>query len=153
MRRLLQPAAIALAVGFSEILTGANAHAQQAIALRSGESLEIGNVWWVAHCRSIMVGLPEVEVLEGPPGLTLTIREASVVPRLQDCTDKVPGAVLVATAKDISEPVQGKLVYRIKYKTKDGIRQRASTYEVSLFPANTSSTVGPNTNPSAPADK
>jgi hypothetical protein len=95
--------------------------------LKSGESTETGSVWWVAHCRSIMVGLPEVEILEGPPGVM-------VIPRRLNCTNEVPGAILVATAKDVTEPVQGRLVYRIKYKTKDGDRQRANTYNISLFP-------------------
>jgi hypothetical protein len=111
-----------------------NCAAQESIALKSGESTEIGSVWWVAHCRSIVVGLPEVEILEGPPGLTLSLKEAMVIPRRLNCTNEVPGAILVATAKDVTEPVQGKLIYRIKYKTKDGDRQRANTYNVSLFP-------------------
>lgn len=107
---------------------------QQSIALKNGESADLGSVWWVANCRSIMIGLPEVEILEGPPGLTLSIKEAMVLPRRLNCAKEVPGGVLVATAKDVTEPVQGKLVYRIKYKTRDGDRQIANTYNVSLFP-------------------
>jgi hypothetical protein len=120
-------------LGLSVAWTG-TAHAQVSIALRNGESTEVGTLWWVAHCRSIMVGLPEVEILEGPPGLTLSIKEAMVVPRNLNCTNEVPGGLLVATAKDVTEPVQGKLVYRVKYKTRDGDRQRANTLDVSLFP-------------------
>jgi hypothetical protein len=119
-----------LAIGFSS----AEVRAQQSIALRNGESTELGSVWFVANCRSIMIGLPEVEILEGPPGLTLSIKEAMVLPRRLNCANQVPGGILVATAKDVTEPVQGKLVYRVKYKTKDGDRQLAQTYNVSLFP-------------------
>jgi hypothetical protein len=119
-----------LAIGFSS----AEVRAQQSIALRNGESAELGSVWFVANCRSIMIGLPEVEILEGPPGLTLSIKEAMVLPRRLNCANQVPGGILVATAKDVTEPVQGKLVYRVKYKTKDGDRQLAQTYNVSLFP-------------------
>jgi len=115
-------------------LAGTWAHAQQAIALKSGESAELGSVWWVVNCRSIMLGLPEVEILEGPPGLTLSIRESMVLPRRLNCAAQVPGGILVATAKDVADPVQGKLTYRIKYKTKDGDRQTSNTYNVSLFP-------------------
>jgi hypothetical protein len=118
----------------SVFLAGTQAHAQQAIALKNGESTELGTVWYVANCRSIMVGMPEVEILEGPPGLTLSIKEAMVLPRRLNCANQVPGGILVATAKDVSDPVQGKLIYRIKYKTKDGDRQLSNTYNVSLFP-------------------
>jgi hypothetical protein len=120
-------------LGLTVALTG-TAHAQASIALKSGESTEISSVWWVAHCRSMVIGLPEVEILEGPPGLTLAIKEAMVVPRRLNCTNEVPGGLLVATAKDVTEPVQGKLVYRIKFKTRDGDRQSANTLNVSLFP-------------------
>jgi hypothetical protein len=115
-------------------LSSADAYAQQSLALKSGESTELGSVWWVVNCRSIMIGLPEVEILEGPPGLALSIKEAMVIPRRLNCASPVPGGILVATAKDVTDPVQGKLVYRIKYKTKDGDRQLANTYNVSLFP-------------------
>jgi hypothetical protein len=133
MRRTLHATFTVLGVGLSDLWTGA-VLAQESIALKSGESTEIGSVWWVEHCRSIMVGLPEVEILEGPPGLTLSLKEAMVIPRRLNCTNEVPGAILVATVKDVTEPVQGRLIYRIKYKTKDGDRQRANTYNVSLFP-------------------
>lgn len=133
MRRALQAAFTALGLSLTPVSTG-GALAQESIALKSGESTEIGSVWWVAHCRSIMVGLPEVEILEGPPGLRLSLKEAMVIPRRLNCTNEVPGAILVATAKDVTEPVQGRLIYRIKYKTKDGDRLRANTYNVSLFP-------------------
>lgn len=115
-------------------LSSPEARAQQSIALKNGESAELASVWFVASCRSIMIGLPEVEILEGPPGLTLSIKEAMVLPRRLNCAREVPGGILVATAKDVTEPVQGKLVYRLKYKTKDGDRQVANTYNVSLFP-------------------
>jgi hypothetical protein len=107
---------------------------QQGIALKNGESAELGPVYWVAQCRSILVGMPAVEILEGPPGLTLSIKEAMVLPRRQNCANQVPGGVLVATAQEVKEPIQGKLIYRIEYKTKDGDRQLSNTYNVSLFP-------------------
>ena len=81
-----------------------------------------------------MLGMPEVEILEGPPGLTLSIKDAMVLPRRLNCAKEVPGGILVATAAEVKEPVQGKLVYRIKYKTKEGDRQRSGTYNVTLFP-------------------
>jgi hypothetical protein len=104
------------------------------IALKGGESVDLGSLWYVANCRSIMIGSPEVEVLEGRPELKLSVKEEMVLPRSQNCSSKVPGAILTATAKDVKEAIHAKLTYRVKYKTKDGDRQRARTYNVSLFP-------------------
>src|SRR5882762_4553641 len=52
----------------------AAAHAQTingsaTIALKSSESLEVSNVYWVTNCRSLLRSTPEVEVLDGPPGV------------------------------------------------------------------------------------
>jgi hypothetical protein len=108
--------------------------APQRLALKSGETVDLGPVYWVVNCRSVMVGLPEIEILEGPPGVALNVKEAQVLPRRQGCAAKVPGGTLALTASGISEPAEGKLVYRLKYKTKDGERQGSGTYTVSLFP-------------------
>jgi hypothetical protein len=113
---------------------GFDARAQDRIAVKSGESVELGLVYWITNCRSIMVGLPEIEVLEGPPELTLSIKEGPVLPRRQNCANRVPGGTIVLTAKDIKEPGVAKLTYRLKYKTKDGDRSRGHVYAVSLFP-------------------
>ena len=37
--------------------------AARQLALRSGESIDLYPVYYVANCRSIMIGLPEIEVL------------------------------------------------------------------------------------------
>ena len=130
---------IALAVLFQLLIAagvgGLQAHAQNnRIALKSRESVELGPTYWVARCRSIMIGLPEVEVLEGPEEITLSVKEAMVLPRRQNCADRVPGGIVVITAKEIAEPKVGQLTYRLKFKTKDGDRQASHAYSVSLFP-------------------
>ena len=109
-------------------------NAQTRIALKSGESAELHLVYYVSRCASIMVGNPEIEVLDGPPELTLSIKPGMVLPRAQNCAKSVPGGTIVVTAKDISEPKQATLTYRVKYKTKEGDRQRSGVYNVSLFP-------------------
>lgn len=113
---------------------GSGACAQDRISLKSGESVELHPVYWVANCRSIMIGIPEVEILEGPSEVALRVKEGMVLPRRQNCAKEVPGGTLVATTTQINEPKQGKLTYRLKYKTKDGARQTSRIYEVSLFP-------------------
>jgi hypothetical protein len=104
------------------------------IAVKNGESVDLGTVYYVSQCRSIMIGLPDIEVLEGPKNVTLSIREEDVLPRRQGCAAKVAGGTLVLTAKDVTEPAQAKLTYRTNYKTKDGPRQTSRSIMVSLFP-------------------
>jgi hypothetical protein len=126
-----------LILASAAFLIGSHARAQtniQRIALKSGESVELGSVYWVTNCRSIVVGVPEVEVLEGPAELTLSIKEGMVNARRQNCAKPVPGGTLVATAKEIKAPMEAKLTFRVKYKTKDGDRQNSQIYNVSLFP-------------------
>jgi hypothetical protein len=123
-------------LGSTVMFSSAGAYAQQqpAIALKSGESAELQPVYWVINCASIVIGNPEVEILEGPAELTLEIKEGMVLPRRQNCAKEVPGGTLVATAKDVKESSQARLTYRIKFKTKAGDRQESHVYSVSLFP-------------------
>jgi hypothetical protein len=104
------------------------------IALKSGESSEIGIAYYTSNCRSITVGKPEIEVLEGSPEITVTIREGDVVPRAQGCTNKVPGGTIVATAGNVAETKLIRLIARVKYKTRDGDRQVGLAYYVALVP-------------------
>ena len=121
----------------ASILGSAPADAQappSRLALKNGETIEVGPVYWVANCRSVMIGLPEIEILEGPAGVTLGIKEEGVLPRRQGCAAKVPGGRLMMSAKDITEQAEAKVTYRLSYKTKDGPRQTSNSYILSLFP-------------------
>src|SRR5260370_33672413 len=95
------------------IFVGApGAHAQnhpQRIALKSGESVELRDYSFIADCRSIMVGTPMLDVLEGPEELSLALREGTVIHRDRGCSTPVPGGTVVATAKDVTEPEEAKL--------------------------------------------
>jgi hypothetical protein len=104
------------------------------LALKSGENVELGTVYYVANCRSIMIGKPEVEVLEGPPEVKLIIKEGDVVPRRAGCSGKVPGGTLVLAVSEIKETKIARLIYRVKYQTKDGDRQAANAYYLGLVP-------------------
>ena len=80
------------------------------LAVKNGESVELGTVYYVSNCRSIMIGLPDIEVLEGPTDVALSIREEPVLPRRQGCADKVAGGTVVLTAKNVTEPAEAKLI-------------------------------------------
>jgi hypothetical protein len=130
-------ARVIISIATASVLGAAGAHAQtnaRNIALKNGESAELQQVYWVTNCRSVMVGTPVIEILEGPEEVTLALKEGMVLPRRQNCANKVPGGTVVVTAKDVTEPKQGKLTYRVKYKTKDGERQSGHIFNVSLFP-------------------
>jgi hypothetical protein len=134
MRVQLSSCVFSLCLSSALFISCAGVHAQTRIALKSGESTELGLVYYLSNCASIMVGDPEVEVLEGPPELTLSFKPGMVIPRAQKCAKPVRGGTLIVTAKDIDEPKQATLTYRVKYKTKEGDRQRSGVYNVSLFP-------------------
>ena len=125
---------VSFGLGSALSFSATGVQAQTRIALKSGESAELGLVYFVVNCASIVVGNPEVEVIEGPEELTLEIKKGNVIPRAQNCAKPVPGGTLVATAKEVTERKDAKLTYRVKWKTKDGDRQRGGTYIVSLFP-------------------
>jgi len=120
--------------GIASFSGGAAAHAEDRLALKSGESVELHTVYFVVNCQSIMLGIPEIEILEGPAEVTLSVKEEMVLPRRFNCAKPVKGGKVVATAKDIKEQREAKLTYRINYKTKDGPRQTSRIYGVSLYP-------------------
>jgi hypothetical protein len=126
-----------LGFGIAVFAGAAGAAAQEElprISLKSGETVEVRNVFFIRNCKSILKETPVVEVLEGPAELTLTIKPGMVVPRSDNCSNPVAGGTVVATAKDVKGPKEAKLTYRVKYKTLEGDRQTARVYMVSLFP-------------------
>jgi hypothetical protein len=104
------------------------------IALKGGESVDLRNFFFIVGCRSVLIGTPEVEVLEGPDEVILTFREEPVLPRVQNCPKPVPGGIIVATAKAVTEQKEAKLTFRLKFNSKLGTRQTSGSYVVSLYP-------------------
>ena len=132
--------ALALA-GLSFFLTAGNAHAQfrkligaSTVAIKNGETLELGEIYWVSHCRSLLKETPTVEILDGPPQVSVAIKEAMVLPRGQSCPKKVDGGMLTLSAKDIDDPSFTRLTLRILYKTRDGDRKYSQIFNLQLVP-------------------
>jgi hypothetical protein len=108
---------------------------EHSISLKSGESSEIAQVYYIGKaCQSLLKGSPEVEIMQGPPGVTATIREEKVVPRDMACANPVPGGKLIISASDIDDYSRTRMVVRIKLKTSEGERQRTRDINISLFP-------------------
>lgn len=104
------------------------------VALKSGETFELGNIYWVSHCKSILKSTPEAEILDGPPGVSVSVKEAMVIPRQARCGNRVPGGTVVITAKDIEDPSYSNLTVRFTFKTKDGERKYSQVFNLSLAP-------------------
>src|SRR5262245_52281598 len=100
-------------------LAAVPAFGQQRLAVKDGETVELGVVYYITNCRSIMIGNPQVEVMDGPKEVTLTFKEGMVFPRRQNCAKPVAGGTLMLTVNDVTEPMDSTLTYRVKYKTKD----------------------------------
>jgi hypothetical protein len=103
-------------------------------ALKSGESVEISNLYLVVNCQSQLVGPVEVSILEGPPGVTATAAEAMVVPRAQQCSKPVKGAKLVVSAGQVEDTSNTLMTLRVRYPTKDGVREQSLNFMMQLFP-------------------
>ncbi len=117
---------------------GSAVHAQsiqftvKEIALKNGEANELGDVWYInANCKT-----PEVEILDGPPGVTAVINAAKVVPRGLACANPVSGGKLVIAAKDVTDYSYTRMTLRVRYKTSVGDRERSANINLALFPSN-----------------
>lgn len=129
--RRLQP----LPYGFllaAQLLMGPTAQAQDKV-LKAGASVDLGNAFWANGCTSMLVTVVGVDLLDGPSGVQLSLRNEDVYPRQQNCP-KVAGAVVVASVKDVAAPTTGTVRYRVRYKTLDGLRQSEHSVPVSLEP-------------------
>lgn len=122
-------------------LAGSAAQAQmihvsvEDIALRNGESVEFGDVYLIGtNCRSLITTVPEIEVMDGPPGVAVAVKEAMVVPHEHGCDKSVRGGRVVITAKDIDAYSYTRMILRITYKTPNGNLQRSQHINVALFP-------------------
>jgi hypothetical protein len=117
----------------------ANAQTIQAsvrnIVLKNGETTEFGDLWLISRdCKSLMMSTPEVEVVDGPPGVIVEVRPAKVVPRSASCANPIAGGKLFMAAKGVEEYSNSTMILRITYKTRSGDRQFAKHVKVTLFP-------------------
>lgn len=131
MRRI---ATVVIVLSAAMAFIGASARGAEFIALKSGETTEVQTLYWISNCRSMLRGAMTVEILDGPPDVTASIREQDVTPRNQECARPVHGGVLLLTAKEIKTRTQAKLVLRVTYPTVDGERQKSRDMDLMLLP-------------------
>ena len=135
----LRPTVCAAAAALSLLFAnGAQAQSWQLLnnsyALKSGESVEVMDLYWVIDCESQLLSPPEVTILDGPPGVTASIDEAMVTPRMQQCSKPVKGGKLKLSAGKIEDPSHTTMTIRVKFQTVDGERQSGMSFNVTLFP-------------------
>jgi hypothetical protein len=122
-----------LCVGLAILATTAATAQTRQIILKNDESITLRSFQAAQRCRSIVVGDPALDVLETPEEVTVALSKHAK--RIRGCWfGSVPGWNVVAKATGVKEKKDGKLVFRIKFKTKTGARQLANTYNISLYP-------------------
>jgi hypothetical protein len=104
------------------------------ISLKSGETLEIMDLWYSINCDSQLNGAPIAEVMEGPTEVNVTVKEAMVVPREQNCDKALKGGKLLFSAKEIDNYSTSTLTVRITYDTREGERKPSYSFNIILLP-------------------
>ncbi len=72
--------------------------------------------------------------MDGPPGVTASVAEAMVFPRFQQCAKPVKGGKLFLTAQKVEEQSNSLMTLRVRFKTKDGVREQSLNFTIALFP-------------------
>jgi len=124
----------AFSLGFEEAFAQFWQMNTQSYALKNGESVEIGDLYYVMSCQSQLLSPPEVTIMDGPPGVTASVTEAMVVARYQQCPKPVKGGKLKITAEKIEEPSNSIMTLRVRFNTKDGVRDKSMSFSLALFP-------------------
>jgi hypothetical protein len=129
-RKQLSCAAFALLL----LQTATVAKAEISLAIKNSETLEVMPLYYHSGCKSLLTKPPSAEILDGPPQLTISVKEKQVLARAQQCAKPISGGILQITAKDVTDVVTSTVVVRIKYQTKDGDRFRSETLRVTMVP-------------------
>jgi hypothetical protein len=135
-------APLAIAVAIATVL--AKEHqptvAQTVFSIRGGETLPLRLFASItSDCVSTFTGFDGIDILDGPPEITLKFEPGKVVVHTaagRVCKPVSGGTIMIAAAKDIGEQQEADLTFRVRYRTK---HINASTltyrYRVLMFPA------------------
>jgi len=126
----------AVIIGFAWAIAPVTPTFSQTVTLKSGQSADLYPVYWVENCMSQLDSFGGVEIVSGPPGLKLSLRQQDVKAGRQNCSSLVPGAVVVATAPEVTQPSTVTLKYKVHYVLKNGGGKRDSEHSrvISLVP-------------------
>ena len=123
-------------IGLAGAIVPTAAAFSQTITLKSGQSADLFPVYWIENCVSQLDHFAGVEIVSGPPGLKLSLRQQDVKAVRQNCSALVPGAIVVVTAPEVSQPSSGTLKYKVRYVLKNGGGNRDSEHsrQIALVP-------------------
>ena len=136
---------LALAIVCS-IATSAFAQQQQQIpapiifSIRGGETLLLRFVASVTNdCVSTFKGFEGIDILNGPPEITLKFVPGKVSVNTvggRVCKPTAGGSIMITAAKDIGEEQEADLTFRVRYSTKQSNNFTwTSRYHLLLFPS------------------
>jgi hypothetical protein len=129
---------VCLLAGTGFVSTGAVAQtiaADSDLSLKNGETLPLGHAYMISRdCKSVLKALPDVEIMEGPPGVTVKLEEEAVTPHTHNCARPVKARKVSLSAKDIEFYSHTTLVLRTKYVTLQGDKYFSHRYRLTLYP-------------------
>lgn len=103
------------------------------LTLHKGESADLHTVYWVnGNCQSRLKKVEGIDLLEGPPGVTMSIRPEEVVAKKQGCPGMMTGGIVVLTTGDVDADWSGVVRYRVRYDTWDGAKETSHTRQIKL---------------------
>jgi hypothetical protein len=103
------------------------------LSAKIGETLDVFPVYWVGNCQSRLVKFEGIDVLEGPSGVTLALREQKVFARRQNCPNQIPGAVVTLTVQTAAAKFSGPVAFRVRYFTEDGRTQSSHRIKLDVY--------------------
>jgi hypothetical protein len=119
-------------VAITMLTIGGQAMAQspsppETISIRDGETVPLDNVYWIstATCQSLIKSVPQVEMMEGPPEISLKFEPGKVLALRQNCKKEVDGGRIMATAKGVIQSMGVMLTSRTYHRK----GRRASNYD------------------------
>ena len=144
MKSIASPA-IALAVALTAFADIGKAQEPTLLSMKEGDTLQVRVVTLVtASCYPLFLSLEGIDILEGPPEISLKFEPGMVhtFTTSRDCPKPVTGGTVMATAaKDIAARKDTLLTFRVRFKTKQGQSQNTARYRVLLFPSDDLATV------------
>lgn len=96
------------------------------ITLKRGGTAELGSVYWMRSCLSILDDFESIALTSGPPGLSLSLRKQDVKPVQSDCSSLIPGAIVVIAASQDAPLGAVTVTFKVNYRTKTGRKEQSN---------------------------
>jgi hypothetical protein len=130
--------ALCLLAGAAFVSSGAEAQTiahDVDLSLKNGETLMLMDSYMISRdCKSLLKAPPQVEIMEGPPGVTVNLKEDMVTPYGHNCARPIKGGKVTISANDVEAYSHTTLVLRYKYVTFSGDRFYSHRYRLTLYP-------------------